>query len=178
MSSHLLGILLASSLAVSPAVLLGQNRALPHARIPTELQQTASRAGVIFSGRVTSIVPTRAASPDRTATVTVTCQVEDAVRGVKAGQVYSFREWVGLWSAGPRYRVGQRLLLFLYAPSRLGLTSPVGGRSGMLPVDVQGIVRLPSRPAEPAVALSGKAAPAAPVKVKDLAISLRQMRED
>jgi hypothetical protein len=177
MSSYLLRLLLASSLAASPALVFGQNRALPRARVPIELQQTANRAGIIFSGRVTSIVPTRAASPDRAATVTITFQVEDAVRGVKAGQIYSFREWAGLWSAGPRYRVGQRLLLFLYAPSRLGLTSPVGGRSGMLSVDLQGRVLLPSQPGDPGIARSAKTA-AAPLRVKDIALSLRRMRED
>ena len=109
--------------------------------------------------------------------MTVTCQVEDAVRGVKAGQIYSFREWAGLWSAGPRYRVGQRLLLFLYAPSKLGLTSPVGGRSGLLSVDVKGEVLLRPETRVPGLAQSAKTAPA-PLRVKDLAISLRRMRED
>lgn len=178
MSSHLLlRILLASGVAVSPALVFGQDRALPRARVPIELQQTARRAGVIFSGRVSAIVPTRPASPDQAATVTITLHVEDAVRGASAGQAYSFREWAGLWSAGPRYRVGQRLLLFLYAPSRLGLTSPVGGQSGMLSIDLQGRVLLPSRPADSGLARSGKTAPAS-LRVKDIALSLRRMQED
>ena len=172
MSSHLLRILLAS--AISPALVFGQTRVLPPRRIPMEIQQTASRAEIIFSGRVTSIAPTRAASADRAATVTITFQVDDAVRGVKAGQIYSFREWAGLWSAGPRYQVGQRLMLFLYAPSKLGLTSPVGGRAGVLPVNTQGRVLL--RP-QPGVPQSAKTAPA-PWRVKDLALSLRRMPED
>jgi len=177
MSSLVLRILLASPLAIFPAFLFGQNRALSPVRIPVEVQKIATRAGAIFSGRVVSIVAARPASPDRAATVTITFQVDNAIRGVKAGQAYSFREWAGLWSAGPRYRVGERLLLFLYAPSMLGLTSPVGGRSGMLPVDIQGRVLLPSQPGDAGPARSTKTAPIR-FRVEDIALSLRRMRED
>jgi hypothetical protein len=35
----------------------------------------------------------------------------------------------------PIYRVGERLMLFLHAPSKLGLTSPVGGSAGRFAID-------------------------------------------
>jgi hypothetical protein len=45
------------------------------------------------------------------------------------------REWAGLWSGGDqRYRVGQRLLMLLHAPGAGGVTSPVGGMAGAIPI--------------------------------------------
>ncbi|GAC1428679.1 MAG: hypothetical protein NVS1B11_11280 [Terriglobales bacterium] len=41
-----------------------------------------------------------------------------------------------------RYFVGERLLLFLYPPSKLGLTSPVGGSLGRFNLDSAGNVAL------------------------------------
>ena len=68
----------------------------------------------------------------------ITLQVEQGFRGARSGQTVSFREWAGLWSTGARYRVGQRVLLFLYSPSALGLTSPVGGEAGRFAIDQSG----------------------------------------
>jgi hypothetical protein len=40
-----------------------------------------------------------------------------------------------LWVAGDaRYRVGQRLLMFLHAPGASGMSSPVGGADGVIPI--------------------------------------------
>jgi hypothetical protein len=97
---------------------------------------------MIFAGKVLKIEPVRAASSDQVASVQVTIQVEQGVRGARNGETLSFREWAGLWTPGVRYRVGQRLMLFLYAPSALGLTSPVGGRSGEFAVDREGRIVL------------------------------------
>ncbi len=48
---------------------------------------------------------------------------------------YILREWAGLWAAGSqRYRVGQRLLMMLHAPSMGGMSSPVGGLDGAIPI--------------------------------------------
>jgi len=74
--------------------------------------------------------------------VQVTFQVEQAIRGVRVGQTLSIREWTGLWSSGERYHLGERLMLFLYAPSKIGLTSPVGGPAGRFTVDKEGRVQL------------------------------------
>ena len=72
----------------------------------------------------------------------ITFRVEQAIRGVRNGQVLAIREWAGLWNSGDRYRPGERLLLFLYKPSKFGLTSPVGGPMGRFPVDSGGNVIL------------------------------------
>lgn len=99
------------------------------------------RAGLIFSGTVLSVervTPTRLAEIE---TVLIRFRVEQPVRGVVAGQTVSIREWGGLWSGPPRYRVGERLFLFFYPPSNLGLTSPVADL-GRLAVDRYGYLQL------------------------------------
>jgi hypothetical protein len=58
------------------------------------------------------------------------------------GRDLSISEWMGLWSSGQRYRVGERVLLFLYPRSKLGLTSSVAGAMGRFTVDTQGGVLL------------------------------------
>jgi len=48
---------------------------------------------------------------------------------------YTLREWGGLWAAGQqRYAVGERVAVFLYAPGTAGLSSPVDGMDGIVPV--------------------------------------------
>jgi hypothetical protein len=45
------------------------------------------------------------------------------------------REWAGLWEGDAlRYRVGQHLLMLLHAPSAAGMSSPVGGLDGAIPI--------------------------------------------
>jgi len=61
---------------------------------------------------------------------------------VRRGQTVEINEWAGLWQSGERYHAGERVLLFLYPPSRLGLTSPAGNRAGRFPVNRTGQVTL------------------------------------
>jgi hypothetical protein len=68
----------------------------------------------------------------------VTFQVEKAIRGTSAGQSLTIHEWAGLWSRGEQYQVGERVLLLLYSPSKLGFTSPVAGDLGRFALDSQG----------------------------------------
>lgn len=101
-------------------------------------RQLVRSAGIIFSGRVVFIG--HAASPLRPnpASTAVTFRVENAIRGTLPGRNLTIHEWAGLWTSGERYRVGERALLFLYSPSRLGLTSPVAGAMGKFMVDSHG----------------------------------------
>lgn len=105
------------------------------------LRQLTSRAGYIFVGRVKSVqyIP---ATSGHVATMKIRFQVEQGLRGVRSGSVLTIRQWAGLWDAGERYRTGERLLLFLYRPSKLGLTSPVGGFRGRFALDRNGQVLL------------------------------------
>jgi hypothetical protein len=123
--------------------LSAQQPAILVSSAPLRLREVTDHAGTIFVGRVISIeaLPL-ASSSDQVGCVQITFQVEQGIRGARAGEQFSFREWGGLWSGADRYRVGQRMMLFLYTPGALGLTSPVGGGAGRLPVDASGRVRL------------------------------------
>ena len=106
---------------------------------------------MIFSGRVVAIAPghesrrlepSRLEPSDAIATVLVTLHVDRAIRGVRNGETLTIRQWAGVWATGQHYQVGQRLLLFLYPPSRLGLTSAVGGPLGRFALDSAGRIVL------------------------------------
>jgi hypothetical protein len=99
----------------------------------------AHPAGIIFSGTVTAVLPASAKGERATA---ITFKVNQAIRGASAGQNLTIHEWAGLWSHGERYRVGERVFLFLYSPSRLGLTSPVAGGAGRFAMDLKGRILL------------------------------------
>ena len=109
--------------------------AMPVATSEEVLEEMAGRAGVIFAGTVTAVrLPEEGGG-----VVEVEFAVSDAVRGV-AGGVYVVREWAGLWRDGPRYTVGDRRLMLLHAPGPGGLSSPVDGMDGAIPVAPGGVV--------------------------------------
>ena len=90
-------------------------------------------AGVIFAGQVIGVRRLDGGN-GATGVVEITFAVEDAVRGV-SGSTYMLREWAGLWPAGDEpFRVGQRYLMLLHAPGAAGLSSPVGGMDGAIPI--------------------------------------------
>lgn len=117
-------------------------RPYPVPRIAIDLPQIAHSAGIIFSGRVLSIRRDHEQSTARFANsggfTSITFQVEHAIRGASVGQPLTIHEWAGLWSNGERYRIGERVFLFLYPPSKLGLTSPVAGARARFAVDTSG----------------------------------------
>lgn len=98
-------------------------------------------SGVIFAGMVLTVQQTTALAAPNIPVTRIRFRVEQAVRGVRAGQIFTLTEWAGLWQNGERYRVGEKDLLFLYPESKLGLTSPVGA-IGRFPVDSRGRVAL------------------------------------
>ena len=101
--------------------------------------RTASRAAAtIFRGTVTSIVRIPSQRPNQFDVVEVQFHVDEGLRGATTGSTLRIREWAGLWTSSDRYRIGERVALFLYPPSRLGLTSPVAGETGRFPVDDSG----------------------------------------
>jgi hypothetical protein len=158
-------------------------RAQVHPTVPAQalvpdLNEITRRAGMIFAGKVLRVEPVRATSPDEVASVQITVQVEQGVRGPRNGETIAFREWAGLWTRDVRYRVGQRLMLFLYAPSALGFTSPVGGRAGEFALDRDGRIVL-----SPAQAIRVSPKPAQldvkhPVPLRDYTRVVRRMREE
>jgi hypothetical protein len=117
-----------------------QNHPTSSPRTPISIAELKRRAGSIFVGTVSAVRPLRERSSGRVVTVQIQFHVEQGIRGVRNGQIFRMREWAGLWSQGERYRVGQRMVLFLYAPSALGLTSPVNGSAGRFDVDRNGFI--------------------------------------
>jgi hypothetical protein len=115
-------------------------RRLPVTRGPMDFPQIARSAGIIFSGTVRSIARRPATRGQSVETVAITFQVERGIRGAKTGEDLTISQWIGLWASGQRYRVGERVLLFLYPPSKLGLTSCVSAPVGRFSVDVAGRV--------------------------------------
>ena len=86
-------------------------------------------SGYEFAGTVKAIEHVTATGHG-VSTTRITFHVDTAVRGVHTGQTLVITEWAGLWGSREQYRVGERVFLFLYPVSKLGLTSPVQGTSG------------------------------------------------
>ena len=68
--------LLAAWLLISIFPLKAEVRPTPPMRLPLNLGQLTQRAGMIFSGKVTSVKPERSAASDEVTTVAITFQVE------------------------------------------------------------------------------------------------------
>ena len=108
-------------------------------------KQLSRRAGMIFAGTVLS-AQNRAVkragnnrlAPGATPAIELSFRVDEAIAGVERGQILTIREWAGAWSMHRPMTKGQRILIFLYPPSRLGLTSPVGGSVGQVFLDHDG----------------------------------------
>lgn len=101
------------------------------AEIRAEVGNLADRAATIFVGQIVGI-------HREAGTVEVRFRVEQTVRGA-TGPTVVLREWGGNWAPGQvRYVVGMRVLAFLHGRSAAGLSSPVHGAEGLVPVVVQG----------------------------------------
>jgi hypothetical protein len=119
-----------------------QQPVAPATTIGNALRSLAARASTVFVGQVTSIIR-------KGGVVEIAFRVDQSILG-SASSTFTFREWAGLWPPGQaRYWPGQRAMLFLPSPAATagssasgltspGLTSPVDGPSGILPVLVQG----------------------------------------
>ncbi len=137
----------------------------------------ARAAGTIFSGTVTSIARPPATRGRAVETVAITFHIENDIRGATPGESLTILQWIGLWSAGQRYRVGERVLLFLYPPSKLGLTSCVAAGMGRFTVDPGGHVLLSAQHlsafrADPV--LGGKSR----LRFSDFALAVRRAGEE
>lgn len=109
-------------------------RRFPVPPVRIGLPQITRAAGTIFSGRVTAVASVPA-SGSQVEAVSISFHVDRAIRGVVPGQNLTIFQWIGLWTGGQRYRVGEQVVLFLYPPSKLGLTSCVGGPLGRFSID-------------------------------------------
>jgi hypothetical protein len=99
----------------------------PAADVPSVMRSLASRAGVIFVGQVEKIQPNGGV-------MDIVFSVQRRVSG-ELGDTYTLREWSGRWSGGQqRYHVGERAMIFLYPPNAAGISSPVDGMAGVVPL--------------------------------------------
>jgi hypothetical protein len=134
-------------------------------------------AGTIFSGTVTAIARRPATTSQVVETVAITFHIENAIRGAIPGENLTISQWIGLWSGGQRYRLGEHVLLFLYPPSKLGLTSCVAGGMGRFNIDPWGRILLSAHHlsafrADPV--LGGKSR----VRFSDFALAVRRASEE
>jgi hypothetical protein len=128
-----------SSLAAAQQSAQPSDQAVAQRVLGPRWQQVSRRAGMIFAGTVLSA----ARAPDRAAvgptpSLELIFRVDEPIAGVERGQILTIHEWTGAWSMHRPMNRGQRILLFLYPPSRLGLTSPVGGSLGQIALDLTG----------------------------------------
>lgn len=127
----------AAAMAVITAASLAHAQTSPNdpaQTIEDALHQMSDQAGVVFVGEVTAIRQINGAN-GASGVIEVEFRVDQAVRGCASGGAYVLREWAGLWTGGDqRYRPGQRLLMFLHTPGSNGITSPVGGMAGAIPI--------------------------------------------
>ena len=72
----------------------------------------------IFDGTVLS-VEQAVQNEMHVATVQITFRVEQAMRGTRAGQILTIREWAGLWNSGERYHPENAFCCFSTAPANL-----------------------------------------------------------
>lgn len=119
------------------------DQALAERALGPRWEQLSRRAGMIFAGTVLTAYPAtsvtdRAVAGPPPLSVELRFRVDRAIAGVEAGQILTIHEWTGAVSMHRPMIDGQHVLLFLYPPSRLGLTSPVGGSLGLVILDAAG----------------------------------------
>ncbi|MCU1271613.1 MAG: hypothetical protein JWN74_2907 [Acidobacteriaceae bacterium] len=132
--------------------------------LQTTLSPLLRDSARIFSGTVVKVEHRNSDSSSALPTTSIRFRVDEAIRNVRRGQIVELEEWGGLWQSGERYRPGERVLLFLYPPSKLGLTSPVGHSSGRFPVNNAGHVLL----------RSGFSSRAEPIAMRRVVAAIRQ----
>lgn len=169
---------LAAALIVAITSLLTAQAPVPAARksspvegagpmmLPPIFRPILGSSGQVFAGTVIS-VQHNSGSSGALATTSIRFHVDEAIRGVRKNQLVEIKEWAGLWQSGEQYHPGERVLLFLYPPSKLGLTSPVGHTAGRFPIDKGGGVLVPIRP--------GRSA--RPVELRRVAAALKAEQE-
>jgi hypothetical protein len=117
------------------------DQALAERVLGPQWKQFSGRAGMIFAGTVLSGSSATSGTDRAEAppfSIELHFRVDRAIAGVERGQVLTIREWAGAASMHRPMIGGQQVLLFLYPPSRLGLTSPVGGSLGVIVLDAGG----------------------------------------
>ncbi len=154
------------SLAAALAVLF--RLALAAAAQPTTttdaLRTLADEAGIIFAGTVTAV----RRPPVTPGIVAIDFAVTEPIRGVKSS-TYTLCEWAGLWAANDQpFRPGERFLMLLHPPNAQGISSPVAGGDGAIPIRGAGPIALPDTTPTRARLAAVAATSSSPTEVIDL----------
>ena len=117
---------------------------VPVHALPPDFNQITRRAGMIFAGTVLKIEPVRAPSSIKWRALRSRSGWSKGCGEHGVDKRFTSASGLVCGRQGARYRVGQRLMLFLYPPSTLGLRREpqVGGRSGEFAVDRDGRIVL------------------------------------
>ncbi len=119
--------------AKGAAAVPGATAALPTGTAEA-LAEMAAVASVVFAGHVEAVTRNDAAG-----FADVRFRIDQALRGCPKTGVYVLREWAGLWIGhSARYWVGERLLMLLPARGPSGMSAPVGGMDGAIPLVATG----------------------------------------
>ena len=118
-----------------------------HAQLPappttTEdaLRQMLAQSAIAFTGQVTALRHTGQIAE-------IDFAVDDAILGVTPNATYTLRQWTGLTpNSNSAFQIGSRYLMFLHAPGPGGLSSPVGGPDGAIPILPGSAPALPNTP--------------------------------
>lgn len=125
--SRVVAVALALTSAVCATRSVAQTLPQPAPTVGAELRSLAARAHDVFVGQVVSIERTGGV-------VAVTFRLDQSLAGT-ASATYTLREWAGLWPPGEqRYFLGERAMVFVHGASSAGLSSPVDGPDGVIPV--------------------------------------------
>lgn len=118
-----------STKGLQPRRPLRAGPAIPEAAAAV-LRTYSELAGVIFAGHVVEVQ-----RHDAVGYVDVVFAIDRPVRGCEGLKRYVLREWAGLWGVDPpRYGVGQRLLMILAPRGPAGMSAPLGGMAGRIPM--------------------------------------------
>jgi hypothetical protein len=129
-----LGLIAVGAALPAPAQAVGQR---------LDLATMTERAGTIVSGRVTEIRSGCHPKYPNVGALFITLKVNEMIKGAPA-QTITFMQFSGRATQSstkpismarslphmPMFRVGEEIVLFLYPPSSVGFTSPVGGEQG------------------------------------------------
>jgi len=138
-------ILIANFLMSVPAFAQSDQSAIAGVLGP-QWRELSRRAGMIFAGTVLASPSQSPRTDPGVPSVEISLRVDRAIAGVEPGQVLTIHEWTGALSSHPTMHPGEHLLLFLYPPSHLGLTSPVGGAQGQIRLDSLGLTVVDEAP--------------------------------
>jgi hypothetical protein len=161
--AFLAAFVLAATCVLSTAAAGESDQAAAERVLGPQWRHLSRRAGVVFAGTVLSGRIQTSRTDRGVPFIPLRFRVDRAIAGVQAGQVLTIHEWTGAWSLYAPMRRGEHVLLFLYPPSRLGLTSPVGGPQGQIRLDATGRNAADRRPVVPA-AMQNAARSTAPAR--------------